>query len=87
MSIANIGKVIKTDLLIIGGGFGGLFAAIKARQNGVDDVIIVDKGAVALTGQSRLAAGATIYLHPGDDLEEWIKAIFVGQTNDGPQLI
>ncbi|MBW2061805.1 MAG: FAD-binding protein, partial [Deltaproteobacteria bacterium] len=79
MNVYDIGNVVKTDLLIIGGGFGGLFAAIKAKQNGVKDVTIVDKGAVAMTGQSRLAAGATVYLHPGDDLEEWIKAIFIGQ--------
>ncbi|MBL7176377.1 MAG: FAD-binding protein [Desulfobacteraceae bacterium] len=79
MNVKDIANVVETDLLIIGGGFGGLFAAIKAKQNGVEDVIIVDKGAVALTGQSRLAAGATIYLHPGDDLEEWVKCLFIGQ--------
>jgi len=26
-------NIIATDLLVIGGGFGGLYAAIKARQN------------------------------------------------------
>jgi succinate dehydrogenase / fumarate reductase, flavoprotein subunit len=79
MGLKGAGKVIEPDLLIIGGGFGGLFAAIKAKKDGVKNVIIVDKGAVALTGQSRLAAGATIYLHSGDDIQEWIKAIFLGQ--------
>ncbi len=71
--------VVSTDLLVIGGGFGGLYAAIKARQAGTADVLIVDKGTVALTGKSRLAAGSTIFLHEGDDLEEWVKAVFRGQ--------
>ena len=79
MSTHDIGNIIETDLLIIGGGFGGLFAAIKAKQNGAHDVLIVDKGAVGLTGKSKLAAGATIFLHPGDDLQQWTKAIFLGQ--------
>jgi len=79
MSVHDPENIVHTDLLIIGGGFGGLFAAIKAKQNGVREVAIVDKGSVAMTGQSRLAAGATIYLFPGDDLEEWAKCIFLGQ--------
>jgi succinate dehydrogenase/fumarate reductase flavoprotein subunit len=70
---------LRTDLLVIGGGFGGLFAAIEARKLGVRDVLIVDKGAVGLTGQSRMAAGATIFVHPGDDVEEWADAVFRGQ--------
>jgi succinate dehydrogenase/fumarate reductase flavoprotein subunit len=56
-----------------------LFAAIKARQNGTRNVIIVDKGTVAVTGKSTLAAGSTIYLHPEDDLESWHRAVFLGQ--------
>jgi len=71
---------LRTDLLVIGGGFGGLFAAIQARKLGVRDVLIVDKGAVGLTGQSKMAAGATIFVHPGDDVEEWADAIFRGQN-------
>ena len=71
---------LRADLLVIGGGFGGLFAAIQARKLGVRDVLIVDKGAVGLTGQSRMAAGATIFVHPGDDVEQWADAIFRGQN-------
>ena len=71
---------LSTDLLVIGGGFGGLFAAIQARKLGVRDVLIVDKGAVGLTGQSRMAAGATVFVHPGDDVESWADAVFRGQN-------
>ena len=71
---------LSADLLVIGGGFGGLFAAIHARKRGVRDVLIVDKGAVGLTGQSRMAAGATIFVHPGDDVDQWADALFRGQN-------
>ncbi|MCP4757097.1 MAG: FAD-binding protein, partial [Proteobacteria bacterium] len=73
--------MFKTDLLVIGGGFGGLFAAIKAKQNGVEDVLIVDKGGVGLSSKSSMAAGATVYFMPemGDVLTEWLDGVFQGQ--------
>ena len=42
MKIENLAE---TDVLVIGGGMAGLFAAIKAREKGVD-VAIIDKGFV-----------------------------------------
>jgi succinate dehydrogenase/fumarate reductase flavoprotein subunit len=51
MSIEN---VIETDVLVIGGGIAGCFAAVKAREQGLD-VILVDKGYV---GKSGATAGA-----------------------------
>jgi succinate dehydrogenase/fumarate reductase flavoprotein subunit len=79
MSSKAQNNTILTDLLVIGGGLGGLYAAIKAKQAGVDNVLIVDKGKVAVTGKSRLMAGSTIFLHPEDDPDQWLKAIFQGQ--------
>ena len=43
MRLENIGKVIESDVLVIGGGVTGLWAAIKAKEY-VERVIIVDKG-------------------------------------------
>ena len=49
---SNIGQeVITTDVLIVGGGIAGTFAAIKAKKNGAD-VTIVDKGTVGRSGLS-----------------------------------
>ena len=33
------------DLLIIGGGSAGMAAAIKAKQEGINDILIVEKDA------------------------------------------
>ena len=66
---------IETDLLIVGSGFAGLWAAISAREAGVGRVAIVDKAAIAMSSQSRLCAGATIYCLPEDDPEAWLRAI------------
>src|SRR3546814_19681497 len=33
-----------TDVLIIGGGYGGLLSAVQLRKRGVQDMLIVEKG-------------------------------------------
>ena len=38
-----LGKVIETDVLVIGGGLSGLWAANRAKEF-VDSVVVVDKG-------------------------------------------
>ena len=38
----------KSDVLVVGGGPAGCFAAIKAKEQGVD-VVLVDKGYVGKT--------------------------------------
>ena len=49
-------NIIETDVLIIGGGIGGMFAAIKAKEQGVD-VTLVDKGCIGRTGASIFGGG------------------------------
>lgn len=70
-----VGATIDTDVLIIGSGFAGLWAAIAAREAGVGRVDLVDKAAIAMSSQSRMAAGATIYCLPGDDADLWLRDI------------
>jgi len=51
-SMSNVSQeVIKTDVLVIGGGIAGVFAAIKAKEQGVD-VTIADKGTVGNQGSA-----------------------------------
>jgi len=44
-------KRIAADVLVIGGGMAGCFAAIKAKQQGAE-VVLVDKGCVGKSGQT-----------------------------------
>ena len=43
--------MIETDLLVIGSGFAGLWAAITAKDSGVENVALVDKGAIGMSSQ------------------------------------
>jgi len=65
-------KVIYTDVLVVGGGLAGCFAAIRARSLGVD-VTLVDKNYVGRTGCSIFAGGMLVFNHDwGDKIEEWL---------------
>ncbi len=70
-----IDERVETDLLIVGSGFAGLWAAISAREAGVERVTVVDKASIAMSSQSRLCAGATIYCLPEDDTAVWLRDI------------
>lgn len=73
MRTGGAGARVKTDLLVIGSGFAGLWAAITARERGVADIAIVDKGSIGINSQSTMAAGATIYCLPRHDAGLWLK--------------
>lgn len=49
-------KQITTDVLVVGGGMAGVFAAVKAHDNGAK-VVLVDKGSVGKSGQTPFARG------------------------------
>ncbi|MDP2916798.1 MAG: FAD-binding protein, partial [Dehalococcoidia bacterium] len=50
-------EVIETDVLVIGGGLGGAYAAIKAREAGVSKVTLVSKGKLGKDSVATFAAG------------------------------
>ena len=56
MSLEHLGRVIETDVLVIGGGIGGLWAGLRAKAF-VDNVMIVDKGPIGYTSQAYFAIG------------------------------
>jgi len=72
--LEEIGKVHKTDVLIVGGGIAGLFAAIRAKEF-VEHVTVVDKGPIGKTSQAYFALGGHQVLLPGDDLEAWLSDV------------
>ncbi|MHB8621518.1 MAG: FAD-dependent oxidoreductase, partial [Chloroflexota bacterium] len=68
---------LSTGVLVIGGGIAGAFAAYKAREAGAD-VLLVDKSYCGRSGCSALASGVYPAYMPGDDEEEWLKALGAG---------
>ena len=69
-------ETIETDVLVIGGGMAGFFAAIKAKDQGLD-VTLVDKGYVGKAGGTHFAEGDIMFFRPerGHKLEEWVNLI------------
>jgi succinate dehydrogenase/fumarate reductase flavoprotein subunit len=63
---------VQSDVLVIGGGIAGAFAAIKAQEKGAH-VVLVDKAFFGRAGVSALASGVYGAYLPGDDLEGWVK--------------
>lgn len=59
-----------SDLLIIGSGFAGTFAALEARKNGLS-VIMVDKGVVGWSGMSPWASDSRPFDAEIYDRDEW----------------
>ena len=62
---------LTTDVLVIGGGLAGLWAAIRAREQG-QRVLIVEKGFAGASGCSVFAGAVVLCLTPDDDLDTFI---------------
>lgn len=71
-------KQIATDVLIIGGGLAGIFAAIKAKEKGCD-VTLVDKSYIGTTSGAHFAEGDIFHFRPdkGHNLDDWVDQITV----------
>jgi succinate dehydrogenase/fumarate reductase flavoprotein subunit len=67
---------IDTDVLVIGSGFAGFFAALKAKEQGLD-VTLIDKAYVGKAGSTHFSEGDTVYFRPdqGHNLKEWLDKI------------
>jgi len=70
--LENLGKVFETDVLIIGGGLAGLWAADKAAES-VNSVLIVDKGPVDWGGIGSMAGGDFDAVLPEENPEDFVK--------------
>lgn len=73
-------RVIKTDVLVIGGGIAGGYAAIKAADAGAN-VTLIDKGYMSRSGQSPYVDSFLVFNEDwGDNLDEWMDMI--GQVGE-----
>jgi succinate dehydrogenase/fumarate reductase flavoprotein subunit len=68
---------IDTDVLVIGGGVAGIFAAVNAARQGVR-VVIADKGKVGLSGMTVWADTFCVFDETaGHRAEDWHEAVAV----------
>jgi len=66
---------IETDILIIGGGMAGCFAAIKAKEQGMK-VVMVDKGYAGNSGQTPWARAFCLFdPERGHKMDTWINQV------------
>ncbi len=60
-------ETVETDVLVIGAGLAGVFAAIKAKEFGAERVALISKGKLGKDGISTFAAGVFQPAFPEDD--------------------
>jgi succinate dehydrogenase / fumarate reductase flavoprotein subunit len=73
-NLEDLGEVISTDLLIVGGAIGGLTAAIKVKEDFPKvDVFVVDKATIGWSGKTPKAGCAFTYLAPDDDPDKFVE--------------
>ena len=65
-------NVISTDVLIIGGGAGGIVGALKAREQGAETVV-VDKSFAGFAGMVSRGGNGLLSLKKDSDLDEYVE--------------
>lgn len=66
-------EVVETDVLVLGGGIAGCIAAIRAKEFGVD-VVLVDRGSIGRSGLSPCMSGTLNYFDlETDDFDAWFR--------------
>ena len=71
--LESLGKVFSTDILVIGGGIGGLAAAITAKETSPDvDVLVVDKACPGWSGKANKGGGNISYVEPEDGVDNFV---------------
>lgn len=63
-------ETLETDVLVIGGGFAGCWAALRAADLGAT-VTVIDKAYVSRSGASTMSGGITTCPLDSDDLDTW----------------
>lgn len=70
--LETLGEVLSTDVLVIGGGPSGLWAAKKAAEMGAK-VILVDKAGQDSGGKCYLSSGGMIAPQRGENIDNFVK--------------
>ena len=73
VKLEGLGEVISTDVLIVGGGVGGLATAIKVKEeNPKADVLIVEKQTTGWAGKATKIGGILAFLGPDDNADKFL---------------
>ena len=73
VTLEDLGEVISTDVLIVGGGIGGLATAIKIKEENPEaDVLIVEKQTTGWAGKATKIGGILAFLGPDDDADKFL---------------
>ncbi|MFX1274586.1 MAG: FAD-dependent oxidoreductase [Promethearchaeota archaeon] len=72
VDLESLGEVITTDVLVVGGGIGGLITAIKAKENPVK-VLIVEKQTTGWSGKAPKTGGFLWVMMPQDDIDKFVE--------------
>ncbi|MBI2934051.1 MAG: FAD-binding protein [Chloroflexi bacterium] len=67
---------IECDVLVIGGGLAGCWAALRAKEK-ARRVVLVEKGKVTRAGKSAFSGAGILCPFPTDDLDAWRREIVV----------
>jgi len=67
-------EVVETDVLVIGGGFAGVFAAVKAKEKGVD-VTMAIKGSVGRSGMTPWGDAFLVFEGSPAEKTKWVEFI------------
>jgi succinate dehydrogenase / fumarate reductase, flavoprotein subunit len=72
--LEDLGEVISTDLLIVGGSIGGLCAALRAKEESPDiNILMVDKQTVGWSGAAPRGGMVIWTLSPEDSVDKLLK--------------
>ena len=83
------GTITDTDILVVGGGVGGLEAAWSAKRNGAPGtrVAIADSWMVGRTGHAAFSNAWTVVVEPDDDLDAVTREIIAGNDYIADQAL
>lgn len=73
-SLESVGKVLTTDILVVGGGIAGLAIAIGAKEAAPDaDVLVLDKVVAGWGGKANKGGGNISYVEAEDGFDTFVE--------------